>query len=122
MARAKDPLKENISRIILQNIGNYIPGWLQTLGELGAPTKAGKKELVDGRTRVQAAKTGMDIVNKLLPDVGSSSGGEELLRRLRRAGQLTDTEPAAGGDRTILPVMEGEEADMEEDQEPDRWD
>lgn len=120
--KAKDPLKEKISNIILENIGKYIPGWLETLGKLGAPPKGKSPLVVDGKTRVAAAKTGMDLVNKLLPDVGSSSGGEELLKGLRRAGQLADTERAEDGDRPSDPLVESEEDDMGEGQESDRGD
>lgn len=116
MSRPKDPLKEKVSRIILENIGDYIPGWLQTLGELGAPPRARSKLTVDAKTRVSAAKTGMDIVNKLLPDVSESAGRQALLEKLARAGEF---EPPEGGDWTSDPKPESEEADMGGGQEPD---
>jgi hypothetical protein len=116
---AKDPLKEKISRIILENIGDYIPGWLETLGKLGAPPKAGVKQVVDGRTRVTAAKTGMDLVSKLLPDVASGAGGQSLLEKLSRAERLTDTEPAEGGDWPTDPDLEDEKTGLGGGQEPD---
>jgi hypothetical protein len=116
MARRKadDKLKEQIARAILANAVEYIPGWIETLGKTGSPRKKGQQDVVSAQTRVQAARTGMDLVSKLLPDMGATGSGEELLRKLGQIEQdATPIAPPEVGDWSEDPELDGQEADME---------
>jgi hypothetical protein len=114
MARRKadDKLKEQIARAILSNAVGFIPGWMQTLGQTGAPRKKGAPEVVPPQTRVQAARTGMELVSKLLPDMGATGSGEELLRKLGQIEKTTPFEPAEVGDWSEDSELDGQEADL----------
>ncbi len=117
-SKPSDDLKTRIARVVLEEGIRYLPGWLETLGKMGAPPKKGEAVL-DPRSRVSAAKTGVDFVTKFIGDAGASAAGEQLLRRLEEVGRAATPEPTEGGDRPEDPVERGEDPDMERGSEPD---
>ena len=116
-----DDLKTRIARVVLEEAIAYLPGWLETLGKMGSPPKKGDP-VMDPRSRVSAAKTGVDFVTKFIGDAGASAAGEQLLRRLEEVGRTAATEPSEGGSGPEDPVERGEDPDMEQGPEPDGGD
>ena len=88
MAQRTDPkasaLKKRLAEKILTEAERYVPAWIESLGEAGTirPWKKGMP-MPDQKTRIAAAKTGMDIVMKLFPDAGAEMGVEDLLKNLQ---------------------------------------
>ena len=116
--KVNDDLKTRIARIVLEEAAGYLPGWLETLGVLGSPPKKGAP-VIDPRSRVSAAKTGVDFVTKFIGDAGASAAGEQLLRRLEEVGRATVPEPAESGDRPGDPVERAEDHHLGQGPEPD---
>lgn len=112
----KDDLKSKIARTVLEEALPYLAGWIQTLGEMGRPTKKGKP-VVDPRVRVQAATKGVDFVTKFIGEAAMSDAGADLLAELSKLASITegyeDAEPTAGGTGLPDPLVEGEDNDME---------
>ncbi|KKL08195.1 hypothetical protein LCGC14_2578250, partial [marine sediment metagenome] len=100
MARRKagDDLKTRIAEIVLQSAIPYLPGWMETLGKLGSPPEKGEP-IIDPRSRVSAAKTGVDFVTKFIGDAGASAAGKDLLEELEKIGRAADPEPSESGSR-----------------------
>jgi len=116
--KVNDDLKTRIARIVLEEAIPYLPGWMETLGKLGAPPEKGEA-VIDPRSRVSAAKTGVDFVTKFIGDAGASAAGEKLLRRLEEVGQAAATEPSESGGWPEDSVERGEDPDMEQGPELD---
>ena len=120
-SKPSDDLKARIARVVLEEGIKYLPGWLETLGNMGAPPKKGDP-VMDPRSRVSAAKTGVDFVTKFIGDAGASAAGEKLLKELEKVGRTAATEPSEGGSGPEDPVERGEDPDMEQGPEPDGGD
>ena len=117
-SKPSDDLKARIARVVLEEGIKYLPGWLETLGQMGAPPEK-DKPVIDPRSRVSAAKTGVDFVTKFIGDAGASAAGEKLLKELEKVGRAAVPEPSEGGDRPEDPVGSSEDPNMERGPEPD---
>ena len=77
--------RQVLTDTMLDELIKYVAGWIATLGSAGSP----KNRKVNPQTRVTAAKTGIDLVMKL---VGSSTNrdGEKLLGELEALAEQAD--------------------------------
>ena len=76
MASRNEELKKKLSRIVLNSATPYLPGWIQTLGEVGSPESTASPQ-----AKASAAKLGVDLVAKFMDgDIGQA--GAELLAQL----------------------------------------
>jgi hypothetical protein len=72
----RDP-KQLLMETMLDELIKHVGGWIATLGSAGSP----KNRKVNAQTRVTAAKTGIDLVMKLMGQ-SPNYDGEKLLGEL----------------------------------------
>jgi len=98
MAKGRQlPTRRRIPQAIVDQLLEYAPGWIHTIGKVGAPPKTGEKEAYDVRSRLAAAKTGLDLFSKLAIDGDVGEAGKALLDKLNK---LQDDADAADDPRT----------------------
>jgi hypothetical protein len=88
---------------IQKKLEEYAPGWLDTLGELGAPpdnTGGKTKPSVAPNVRAQAAKVGLDLYSKMVGPGGAVPKGKALIEALAAArnGDQPDDDESDGLD------------------------
>lgn len=99
---------------IIQKIWDYVPGWLETIGETGAPSKDGEKNALDPRTRATSAKVGLDLFVKLLPTEDTSEAAKGLMADLQKLGTVA-AKAARDDDSTSPAPVSTEESDQPSD-------
>ena len=89
--RSSELLRQELIDKIMASALNHIEQWIATLGSVGSM----RNKHVQPTARVAAAKTGIDLVTKLITMGGASVAGEELLKQL---GELEFAGAAAEAD------------------------
>ncbi len=91
MPKSSSFFDEEIANLIVE----YVPGWLKTIGDIGAPPdgdqadRKGQAKYAAPNVRAQAAKIGLDLFSKMVGD-GEAPKGKELLAKLKQAREMKE--------------------------------
>ena len=97
MAKGRNkPTRRLIPQAIVDQLLSYAPGWIDTVGVVGAAPKKGENEPYDTRARIAAAKIGLDLFSKLAVDGDVNAAGKALLDKLNELEDEASESPSNG--------------------------
>lgn len=94
------PTRRLIPQAIVEQLLGYAPGWIDTVGAVGAAPKKGEKEAYDTRSRLAAAKIGLDLFSRVAVDGDVNAAGKALLDKLNELEDEAEKDADSTNGRT----------------------